>query len=126
MRSTLEKPSTASAYIDQIEDEKIRLLSKKIRAVVRESVPEAVETVKMGAPCYTIAGKMFASIADYSRHVNLYFFHGAKLSSKRLEGSGKGMRHIKIRETRDIDEKEFSRLLREAANNAKSEAKNST
>ncbi len=69
----------------------------------------------MGVPTYSVNGKGIASIADYSRHINLYFFQGAKLSSKLLQGTGKGMRHIKIYTLKHIDETEFTKLLKKAA-----------
>ena len=39
---------------------------------------------------------------------------GAKLSSKLLEGTGKGMRHVTVEAKAHIDEKEINRLIREA------------
>ena len=60
---------------------------------------------------------MVAAIGDYTDHVNLYFVQGVKLSSNLLEGSGKGMRHIKIEKQSDIMPDEFSRLLKEAVRN---------
>jgi hypothetical protein len=115
------KPKTAVAYIGQISEVKMRKLAGKVRAVIKESVPEAKETLKMGIPYYAMNNKMFTSIADYTAHVNLYFNQGVKLSSKRLEGTGKGMRHIKVRSESDIDPEEFSGLLKEAARNALNE-----
>lgn len=47
------------------------------------------------------------------------FFVGAKLKSKKLEGTEKGLRHVKVRSKADIDEAEFSRLLKKAAALAK-------
>ena len=61
---------------------------------------------------------MVALIGDYKKHINLYFFQGARLSSDLLEGTGKGMRHIKIVGDSDINSAEVSRLLKEAAKNA--------
>lgn len=36
------------------------------------------------------------------------------MNSKLLEGTGKGLRHIKIREMKDIKKRETSKLLKEA------------
>jgi len=41
------------------------------------------------------------------------------MKSKRLEGVGKGLRHVKVHRLEDIDEKGFTRLLREATGLAK-------
>jgi hypothetical protein len=32
----------------------------------------------------------------YKDHVNLEFFQGAKMKSKRLESIGRGLRHVKV------------------------------
>jgi len=50
---------------------------------------------------------------NFKDHVNLGFFQGAKMKSKKLEGTGKGLRHVKVRGLEDIDAEEFMRLLRE-------------
>jgi hypothetical protein len=55
----------------------------------------------------------------YSDHVNLGFSMGAKMKSKRLEGTGEGLRHVKVRRLADIDEKELARLLKEAVSLAR-------
>ena len=109
------KSQTALQYIEKIKEPELKRLAKKLRSIIREALPEAEETIKMGVPCYLINGKMIATIADYSKHVNLYFFKGTKLSSKILEGTGKGLRHIKISSDADIDEQEIARLLVEAS-----------
>jgi hypothetical protein len=109
---------SAASYIEEISDPNLRRLAKRVRSIVRKSIPDADESLKMGAPCYSINGQMVALIGDYKKHINLYFFEGARLSSDLLEGTGKGMRHIKIAAEPNINPTEFSRLLKEAAKNA--------
>ena len=102
------------AYIANL-DPSIRKLAEKVRSLTARALPGALESLKMGIPTYSINGISVAAIADYTHHINLYFFSGAKLSSTLLEGTGKGMRHIKIRGARDVKEAEFARLLKGAA-----------
>jgi hypothetical protein len=54
---------------------------------------------------------------DYylSGPVDFGFFRGAELSSKLLEGTGKGLRNIKIRSQKGVDLVELTRLLEDAA-----------
>jgi len=111
---------TVSEYLDNIADPKVRRLAKKIRSVARSAIPEASEGIRMGIPCYSVDRKYVALIGDYKNHVNLYFPQGAKLSSDLLEGTGKGMRHIKISEDSDIDNPRISKLLQLATRNASS------
>ncbi|TLY10597.1 MAG: DUF1801 domain-containing protein [Thaumarchaeota archaeon] len=72
-------------------DPRVRELAQKLRRLVKKTLPGAAETVKWGNPVYM------------------------KLDSKLLEGTGKGIRHIKVRNEDDIKEAEFVRLLKEAA-----------
>jgi hypothetical protein len=102
------------AYIANL-DPSIRKLAEKVRSVTTRALPSALESLKMGIPTYSINGISIAAIADYTHHINLYFFSGAKLSSTLLEGTGKRIRHIKIQDTRDVKKAEFARLLNEAA-----------
>lgn len=74
-----------------------------------------METIKWGNPTYISNGKNIAWILNYKDHVDLGFFMGAKLHSDLLEGTGKGLRHIKVRRPDDIKEEEFTRLLKDAA-----------
>jgi hypothetical protein len=83
------------------------------------SLPDAQESIRMGIPNYSVKGENIAAIAEYTKHVNLYLYSGAKLSSKLLEGTGKGMRHIKVVISSDINEKEIRRVLKQAAALAK-------
>jgi hypothetical protein len=102
-------------YIGSIEDPKLRRLLGKVRRIVRKALPDALESMKWGVPNYSIDGKNVASITDYGNYVNLYFFQGAKLSSTLLQGTGKRMRHVRIKESKDIHQAEFIRLLKKAA-----------
>ena len=85
-----------------------------LRELVEKTVPDAVETSKWGNITYLLDGRNLAWIVCYRDHADLGFFRGAELKSTRLEGSGKGLRHVKVRTTEDIDEREFGRLLRDA------------
>jgi hypothetical protein len=93
---------------------KLRTLTELVRKVVKSAMPEAEELVKWGSLTYVVKGRNVANIVCYSDHVNLGFFMGAKLTSPLLEGTGKGLRHVKVRTAKDVDRKEFARLLRGA------------
>jgi hypothetical protein len=92
-----------------------RGIAKELRSLLRETLPTAVETVKWGNITYTLNGKNLAWLLFFDDHMDLGFFLGAKLKSKRLEGTGKGLRHIKVRTKDDIDRTEFRKLLSAAA-----------
>ena len=55
-------------------------------------------------------------IAPFSKHVNLGFYRGADLNNRArmLEGTGKAMRHVKLKRLSELDRPELSAYLREA------------
>ena len=58
----------------------------------------------------------YAYIAVLSSHVNLGFYHGASLTDPAglLEGTGKKLRHVKVRNVSDSKKPAIVALLREA------------
>ena len=75
------------------------------------------ETVKWGNGCWL--GKEYPVIFLHSEpdHLQFGFFAGAEMKDPRkiLQGSGQYVRHVKVRTVGDIDAREFSRMIREAA-----------
>ncbi len=60
------------------------------------------------------------SINPFSKHVNLGFYHGVDLenASDPLEGSGKAMRHMKLRKLSELDRPAVRTYLRRARKHA--------
>lgn len=77
-----------------------------LRAAVEELHPEAVETAsrKEQTVSWGLDGGKGSHWYAYSRafrsHVNLGFFHGVRLPDpdRLLEGTGKALRHVKLRD----------------------------
>jgi hypothetical protein len=92
-----------------------REVMKSLRNLVKKAVPAAVEAVKWNQPVYVYKGKNLIAFMVFEDHINYGIFVGSKLQSTRLEGTGKGLRHVKVSKLSDIDEKEFSRLAKEAS-----------
>ena len=90
-------------------------IAEKFRSIVKKTLPDAVETVKWGNIMYVYNGQNLSWFLPYEDHADFGFFKGAQLRSKLLEGTGKGLRHIKVRSFEDIDEAEFGRLLGDAS-----------
>lgn len=108
------KGKSIDAVIKKLDPWK-KALAGKLRAIIKKTLPTAEETIKWGNITYLLNGKNLAWLLFYRDHVDFGFFMGAKLRSKLLEGTGKGLRHIKVRTTADIKVPEFRRLLKEAA-----------
>ena len=69
----------------------------------------------------------YAYIALLSSHVNLGFYHGALLTdpSRLLEGTGKNLRHVKVRDVASSKSQAIKALLREAIADRKRHAMSS-
>ena len=76
------------------------------------------ELLHDGHPTACVDGAAFGYVNAFTAHVNVGFFRGAELPdpNRLLEGTGKFMRHVKIRPGRAINE---------AAENPKPETSNS-
>ena len=63
------------------------------------------------------AGRGFMSIGPQKGYVNLYFMNGIDLPDPDglLEGTGKNMRHVKIRRPEDLKNRSLHALVRQAA-----------
>ena len=59
----------------------------------------------------------FCYIAPFKKHVNLGFFYGSDLEDPKdlLEGSGKELRHIKLRSLEDVRQPAVKKLVKDAS-----------
>ena len=84
--------------------------------IIRECGDDVRELMHDGAPTACISDAGFAYVNAFTAHVNVGFFRGAELEDPMglLEGSGKYMRHVKLRPGSDIDAKALVRLIESA------------
>ena len=96
-------------------------LALELRALLRRLVPKAQEKIYRGwgVADYGLgaAGRGFMSIGPQKGYVNLYFMNGTGLPDPDglLEGTGKNMRHVKIRGPEDLKNRSLHALVRQAA-----------
>jgi hypothetical protein len=66
---------------------------------MRNCGDEVLELFHDGCPVVCLGDAPFAYVNAFSAHVNVGFFHGASLPDPAhlLQGSGKSMRHVKLR-----------------------------
>jgi hypothetical protein len=120
-KSATKKPAaknTASAadtrYIAEQPADKAALL-EKLRALVNKGVPNADVSIKWGVPFYQLDGKNICALASFKDHVGLNFFAPPSAlidPGKKLEGSGKSNRMLKVRSAGDIDSASILRWLK--------------
>jgi hypothetical protein len=93
------------------------------RKLVLEEAPESIELIydaySAVSAGYTFTGKQsdsFVYVAAYPKGVNMGFWVGTLLPDPEhlLEGTGKQSRHVKIRETADVERPALRALVRAA------------
>ncbi len=103
------------AYFAQQTAEK-RALLEKLRALVVKGVPGATVSIKWGVPFYAAKnGKSICALAAFKDHVAINFFAPPTALAdpgKKLEGSGKGNRMLKVSTAADIDSPSIQRWLK--------------
>ena len=86
-----------------------------LRQLVHDSVPGVQEEFKWGRPVFR-SSRDFAYLKTAKAYVTLGFFQFEKLSGAegKLEGTGKDMRHIKLRTMQDVDRTQLGDWLKQA------------
>ena len=88
---------------------------------LRHSGPDVRELMHDGNAVACVQDVAFAYVGAFAAHVNVGFFHGASLDDPAglLDGSGRRMRHVKLRPGLARDEAALSRLIEDAYVDAK-------
>lgn len=97
---------------------------QELRRVIFGIDPKACEVVRLGdkAATYGVGPKKMSEgycyILPYKSWVNLGFYQGAHLtdSDGLLEGTGKNLRHFKVRSLAQIDNSSIKELIRASLN----------
>jgi len=73
--------------------------------VMRDCGGDVRELLHDGHPTACVDDAAFGYVNAFRAHVNVGFFRGAELPDPRglLEGTGRFMRHVKLRPGRDVD-----------------------
>jgi hypothetical protein len=95
-----------------------RALALQVRAVFLEAGTSITETIKWNQLCFVYGKANIAFIYSYPKadYLSLGFFRATELNDpgKIFEGTGKGMRHIKIRNTKDIPVSALKNWIKQA------------
>lgn len=78
--------------------------------------PDVNEVMHDGCPTACVGDAAFGYVNVYKTHINIGFFMGAFLPDPQqlLEGSGKRMRHVKVKPGEDIDPRAVEKLIQDA------------
>lgn len=97
-------------------DDVLRQIARPWFEQMRDCGADVREVLMDGHPTACVGDAAFGYVDASSAHVNVGFFLGAMLDDPAglLEGTGKRMRHVKLRWGQPIDEAALSRLVEEA------------
>jgi hypothetical protein len=87
------------------------------RRTIQQIAPAAKETAWRSWPIrYRVDDLYIVAVGNYPRWISLFFFRGGELEDPDgvLEGTGRLMRHIKLREPKDAARPAVKRMLRQA------------
>ncbi len=89
--------------------------------VMRERGDDVRELLHDGHPTACVGDAAFGYVNAFKDHVNVGFFRGAEIADPRglLEGTGKFMRHVKLRPERDVDATALMELIETAYSDMK-------
>ncbi len=90
--------------------------------VMRQCGDEVRELMHDGCPTACLGDAAFAYVNVFTSHVNVGFFQGASLRDPAhlLQGSGKFMRHVKLRPGTVVNDEALHRLIESAYEDIKS------
>jgi hypothetical protein len=106
-RRSVARPPSSAQGTDRV--------AEAVREVVRAVAPELRVEKKWGQPWY-VGTDLVLLVGEFTHHVGVEFWRGTSLSDPRhlLEGTGKNLRHVKVRTTAAATSPALIALVREA------------
>ena len=114
----MKKMKAYASFDEYLTDQspKNQAIIRSLRRFVKRVEPGLTEAVKWGNGCWIGDDGPVAYVYSATGYVQFGLFYGSSLNDPKglLEGSGKYVRHIKVRGPSGIDERAFAALLRQA------------
>ena len=94
----MTEPEYFGIWLEGVRENHVEL-ARLLRSLVVEAEPRVQESLKWGSPSFVKDGGLRMYIADQRKYMHLGFYNGAKLTNADglIEGTGKNLRHIKVR-----------------------------
>lgn len=92
------------------------LIARRWFEVMRACGNDVRELLHDGHPTACVDHAAFGYVNAFTAHVNVGFFRGAEIEDPDglLEGTGKFMRHVKLKPERDVDPTALTKLIKAA------------
>jgi hypothetical protein len=103
------------AWFDECPDD-LGAIARTWFALMRACGPDVREAIHDGCPVACIADAPFGYVDVFTAHANVGFFQGASLPDPKrlLQGTGKFMRHVKLKPGVAVDAPSLDALIRAA------------
>lgn len=101
-------PKAVAAYFDGLEGP-MKPVAENLAQAIAKQHPGLKVTLAWGFPCWFGHERIFSVIA-HAKHCNLQIWSGARLADQylgRIEGTGKQLRHVKVKSAGEIDDELF-------------------
>jgi hypothetical protein len=120
---TVKRDSAIDAWFRERPAE-LGSIAQKWFARMRQCGADVRELVHDGCPVAFVADVPFAYVNVFSRHVNVGFFNRAALADPAclLEGTGKNMRHVKVKPGSEVDAAALDDLIEAAYRDGRARA----
>lgn len=113
--SAVRRDPTIAAWMRDRPDE-LGAIAHSWFEVMRGCGDDVRELLHDGHPTACVDDAAFAYVNAFKAHINVGFFRGAELPDPDhlLEGTGKFMRHVKIRPEPEVDAEALTNLIKSA------------
>jgi hypothetical protein len=112
LAGAVERDSAIDVWLNSPPDD-LRSMARQWFALMRERGDDVRELMHDGCPVACVHDAPFGYVNTFRSHVNVGFFNGAVLRdpARLLQGTGKRMRHVKLKPGVDIDSPSLTALI---------------
>ena len=113
--SSVRRDPAIEVWMREQPDE-LAAIAQRWFEVMRNCGADVRELIHDDQPTACVGDAAFAYVDAFTAHVNVGFFRGAEMDDPMglLEGTGKFMRHVKLRPGRDVDAAALKKLVETA------------
>ena len=113
--NAVRRDAAIDEWIDE-QPEELAAIARRWFDVMRRCGDDVRELIHDDQPTACVGDAAFGYVDAFTAHVNVGFFGGADLEDPAglLEGTGKFMRHVKLRPDRDVDASALTTLIQTA------------
>jgi len=123
--SSVKRDPEIEGWMKEVSGDFLRGIAFHWFEVMRECGDDVRELLHDGHPTACVGDAAFAYVNAFRSHVNVGFFRGAEIADPTglLEGTGKYMRHVKLRPDSNVDATALTKLIDTAYNDMKERLK---